>query len=286
MFQVRAGEFAWQRPRAGMSFTWAVRTSPKSIEILHTKRASKGAARAIEIESLVFEEKVLLYPAAFDDYYPLEETGLFKIFADTEDTEGGVLAFANRYGRLTPHRIGVLDETNIPSDAESLNSWRSAITTMRSMVVFWDDARRLSAGTKQERAMSRDAYCVLSERITAAAAEMLLPAMVMSPAGTAPELKIVPTCLLGCMYLQLAAAVAGDKSYQQCPACGKWFELLPGVNRANKQACSDSCRTRLYRERQARARQMEVAGKKPIQIARELGSDVRTVRGWLSPKKG
>jgi len=88
--------------------------------------------------------------------------------------------------------------------------------------------------------------------------------------------------LFAALCLQFALALAGDKHYQQCVSCGKWYELLPGVNRADKQTCSQTCPTRLYRQRKQRALALHAAGKTARAIARELEAKVEAVTKWIT----
>jgi hypothetical protein len=66
--------------------------------------------------------------------------------------------------------------------------------------------------------------------------------------------RFEPPALLDALWQQFAVAITEGKTYQQCPACSKWFELSPSLNRADKRFCSDACRTRAYRQRLAYAR--------------------------------
>ena len=60
----------------------------------------------------------------------------------------------------------------------------------------------------------------------------------------------------------------------------------PGIGaRADAQFCSDKCRSKDYRERKKRARQLADRGFKLSRIAKELRSNNATVRGWLKAKK-
>jgi hypothetical protein len=67
-----------------------------------------------------------------------------------------------------------------------------------------------------------------------------------------------------------------------CHACGKRYELLPGVNRADKETCSQTCRTRVYRQRKQRALALHPEGKTARAIARELEAKVDAVRKWIT----
>ena len=84
------------------------------------------------------------------------------------------------------------------------------------------------------------------------------------------------------MCLQFALALACDKHYQRCASCGKWYELLPGVNRADRQTCSQLCRTRLYRQRMEQARALHAEGKTARAIARALDAKVDAVTKWIA----
>src|SRR5262249_26323310 len=63
-----------------------------------------------------------------------------------------------------------------------------------------------------------------------------------------------PLNLYGAIYVQFAQAIAADRDFRQCAACGKWMELAPRLNRADRVMCSAACRQKVYRERQERAR--------------------------------
>jgi hypothetical protein len=92
--------------------------------------------------------------------------------------------------------------------------------------------------------------------------------------------------LLDAIYLQFAYAIDGNKRQRQCQVCRRWFELSPGINRADRLTCSDSCRVRQTQERRTRARQLRAEGKTAKQIAREIGSKVDKVKEWLANQKG
>jgi hypothetical protein len=97
-------------------------------------------------------------------------------------------------------------------------------------------------------------------------------------------LQEIPLSLLGAIYLQFAQAVNQDTPARRCEACGRWFEVAPDRSRVDRTTCSGTCRTRLYRDRQERARRLFAQGKKPKQIAKELGSDEVTIRKWITKK--
>jgi hypothetical protein len=97
-------------------------------------------------------------------------------------------------------------------------------------------------------------------------------------------LYIVPDGLIGALWLQFARAVERDARFRECPECGTWFEVAPGRGRTDKQFCSNACRTKAYRKRQAEAARLHREGRSLEDIARELDSDPDTVRGWVERK--
>jgi hypothetical protein len=95
----------------------------------------------------------------------------------------------------------------------------------------------------------------------------------------------LPASLHAAIWMQLAEAVLGNTTARRCRECGRWFDVAPGTSRSDKVVCSTACRSKGYRERQGRARQLHTTGQTFKQIAMELGSDVKTVRGWITGKK-
>jgi len=97
-----------------------------------------------------------------------------------------------------------------------------------------------------------------------------------------PVLGSTALTLRAAVWLQLADAVSNDRTFSRCRECGRWFEVAPDAARTHRRFCSNSCRSRAYRERQDRARQLYTSGKSLEQIAEELDSDAATVRKWVT----
>jgi len=95
------------------------------------------------------------------------------------------------------------------------------------------------------------------------------------------HLVYIPGSLIEAMWLEFAFAVDESKDYRKCPQCGTWFEIAPDKARANRLFCSSACKSRNYRERKARAQELFAEGMDLRAIADELGTDERTVEGWL-----
>jgi hypothetical protein len=114
----------------------------------------------------------------------------------------------------------------------------------------------------------------------------MTPRLEYDPQEGTLALRFVPRNLLAGVWFQLAQSISGDREHRQCLGCGTWFELDPGVTRNDRQTCSDRCRARIYRERKDRAVQLADEGKTPKEIATELDSDVKRVKGWIKQRKG
>ncbi len=247
------------------------------------------------------------------DYRPLEQrTGLFREFAELEPTENAVVAFANSFGMLGIEE-GRSQETEFGSVRIQLGTlavWKQEIESFRRAVRLWDvvrsgDQNKLaevkSAWRLEERPNAIQelyhlndtdpAMSLLAEiRIIADAkiANHLISRVLF--AGNTPRLQLtlMPKSLLGAMWLQFAIAVHGSKTFPECLQCGAPFEISRDLTGKKKgaQFCSTRCRVTHYRNRIERARQLGHDGKSPQQIARELGTEVRTVRAWMKSKPG
>ncbi len=105
-------------------------------------------------------------------------------------------------------------------------------------------------------------------------------------AGNLPRLKISlqPQSLTAAIWLQFAIAIDNLKRYEKCAQCGTAFEVsrdpITG-KRPDAQFCSPRCRVNRYRGRIESARRMHAAGRSAREIALELKTQIRTVKGWL-----
>jgi hypothetical protein len=92
--------------------------------------------------------------------------------------------------------------------------------------------------------------------------------------------QMVPKSLIAALWIQTAKAIEGNRKYRQCDECQKWFEVA-GDRRADARFCSDACRFKSYRKRREEAGRLSKEGLAVKEIAKRLGSDVKTVRGWI-----
>ena len=106
--------------------------------------------------------------------------------------------------------------------------------------------------------------------------------LLQSRQGNRPTVNLIPTGLIGALWLQCAQAIENGNEFRQCAECGLWFELTPRTARVDKIFCSSACRTRAYRKRQSEVAQLHQKGMRPDKIARQLGLDEDTVQQWIT----
>jgi hypothetical protein len=134
----------------------------------------------------------------------------------------------------------------------------------------------------------RDAFLVEAALVAAAAIvnhflrETSSSRLLVDSRTGRPILRHVPDCLAGALWVQFAEAVSVGKRYRVCKECGEWFEIPLRGARISREYCSDACRSKAYRGRQERARQLHAEGRPLKEIAREFDTDVKTVRKWVA----
>jgi hypothetical protein len=152
---------------------------------------------------------------------------------------------------------------------------------------------RLAAFTDQDnphgfstRELSRPVWVFIGEQINEHLRGEVSPHLDWAPAEGLSRFSFAPTSLAGSLWLQFAMAVAGSADLRSCKECGSIFEVSLMASRADKQFCSTGCRVKAYRDRKSRARRLHESGKRPQQIAVEVGVDVAQVRKWIAKKRG
>jgi hypothetical protein len=98
-------------------------------------------------------------------------------------------------------------------------------------------------------------------------------------------LYVNPKNLLGALWIQFSESIDSSTSSKRCAECGDWMLLAPGTSRSDREFCSDRCRVNAYRKRKKSAARLHRKGMSPSAIAKKLGSDTETVRGWLGLSK-
>jgi hypothetical protein len=97
-------------------------------------------------------------------------------------------------------------------------------------------------------------------------------------------LFIVPSTLIGCLWVQLAKAIAESCKFRICEGCGKPMLVAPEGSgyRTNRRTCSNACRIRLYSRRKLEARQLRNQGLSVREIAKRLDTEIERVKRWIA----
>ncbi len=111
------------------------------------------------------------------------------------------------------------------------------------------------------------------------------PALLWDDKAARARMRTYPRSLLGAAYLQFATAILSGRLSRMCQVCGRPFEVTNVSSRNDRLTCSNTCRTRAYRDRQQRARDLHGQGWSLKRISKELGSDVSVIKKWLSQNK-
>jgi hypothetical protein len=287
-------------------------------------------------------------PAVADTstFPPEPDPLLFRIFAEVNPDENGILTFANRHGDLRGEwsclsRGGREIRSHSALEGEPLDIWQGQIAAMQRLTGLWnlilrEDEEALARHIRWEREPT-EGLCVrfdshpgpvsggapslgaarISEVIASAESgpellrefrvgEVVQPAkaylqgqldshlhhvaedvqvgMWWDSRRRHPGLSYWCPTLLSALWLQFATAVSENVGHGRCPECGTWFVVAQRAFRSSRLFCSTACRSKAYRERQGRARQLYTSGKSFEAIAEELDSDVATVRRWIYPR--
>ena len=166
---------------------------------------------------------------------------------------------------------------------ETLADWLAEIQEMQDLVKLWDAARKphisllmkcirwdeLRTSVEYSLDRGRTGETIASSVIHPQVLAMIKPGDVIAPAywllqsrinkkltqhGVAGRLlwkpdmssftvHLVPNSLAGCLWLQFAKAIEGNKNHRQCDNCKLWFELGGSREaRADKKFCTPNCK--------------------------------------------
>lgn len=97
-------------------------------------------------------------------------------------------------------------------------------------------------------------------------------------------LFMAPSNLIGCLWLQLADAIAGFQKFRLCESCGKPMLVAAEGSgyRTNRRTCSNACRIRFYSDRKIEARQLRDRRLSVREIAKRLDTGVEQVKRWIA----
>lgn len=98
----------------------------------------------------------------------------------------------------------------------------------------------------------------------------------------AVRMDIIPTSLLGCIWLQFARAIEGDKVYHQCENCKKYFEVGSNqTGRSDKRFCTPTCKANAHRKLKQEIVELHAQGVSVREIAKRTGKDIEKVKEWV-----
>lgn len=97
-----------------------------------------------------------------------------------------------------------------------------------------------------------------------------------------------PRDLHAALWLQFRDSIAGAREQRRCKQCGEWFDVPAGDDARTKRRefCGDPCKSKDRRRRMEHAQQMKAEGKPPKEIAKELDTDLNTIKKWTAKRKG
>ena len=136
-------------------------------------------------------------------------------------------------------------------------------------------------GQPRDAALSRAGKFFVQQEINRHLERNAAPKLLYNPESDQLELRLMPTNLLGALWLQFARSVEASKTYRRCRVCKQWFEVSVAGKRRQSIYCSDRCRVKKYRDRRNEAVARAAAGESPHSIAKALGSELDTVLGWI-----
>jgi hypothetical protein len=270
-----------------------------------TWRVNRGGYRWSELEGMRSLTTVKS-GQGYSEYAPLADyPSLFLTFSLTEETEAGILAFANQYGILG---IGSIFRGSFEPQ-EWFSSWVDQVRGMRTFVARWRDLLNKGSAAPEQGwdALRADVRSLLGK--TALSAIMGLPG---ADRGDSVHQRLETSLkkemerifayfqvtrashggnsiheagaanLLNALWLQFDDIIARKAELRQCLTCGSWIVVSPDQRRSDARYCKEACRVRAYKERKKEARRLFAAGDPPGKIAKKLGSTAKIVLGWIA----
>lgn len=167
--------------------------------------------------------------------------------------------------------------SRIPNVALDMPELFETLISRKGSETYWKDTfQSLTPGD-----VIKPALFYVQNEVNASLERTVVPSLLWDSNHLAMKLCLNPATLLGCLWLQFADDINNNTLYRECLQCGTPFAIGPGTARMTKLFCSNACRSKNYRERQAKAQRLHAEGRALRDIARELDTDVDTVRSWI-----
>lgn len=194
-----------------------------------------------------------------DLYEPLKECrALFREFASLSGSAESFVEFARTYGGLyreyhtkpTPPGSWAIVHRQL-QDAVTLFDALQSRSEHDVLPVSMEKLDRDERERADDMTARQVAQMALTKMIVAYASAFgdgvrLGIAADYSPRGTGLRITFEAEDLRAAMWLQLALAVDGDRRYDSCKNCGKWWDATDA--HPKKKTCSDACRKALSRK--------------------------------------
>lgn len=112
-------------------------------------------------------------------------------------------------------------------------------------------------------------------------------AMMYDPKRKQPTLRTRANSLLGLMWSQLGRSITRGEIVVPCESCQQPFLVNPDADgrTARKRFCSDACKLKAHRKRQAEVVRLAEEGLAPKQIAEQTSTPAATVKKWIRKTK-
>ena len=249
-------------------------------------------------------------PLRTASYRPLSRdySGLAIEFASLEPTADAVLAFANRYGQLgwpvTAHVFSGAPVSRVPAVAEFDASGWSPVGDARphypgiigefltlpgkpdwERKATWAAQIRLLSEVRRNHLLLKEVPAIgasLQATVNLELKETVGPSLAWSTTQRAFHLRLWPKSLAGALWLQMALAIALPLEIRKCVVCKNPIEVSrSGGARTDAMFCSQACKSKDYRQRRQKARNLHGKGVALSHIAKRLRTTVQAVRGWI-----
>jgi hypothetical protein len=239
---------------------------------------------------------------------PLEiDSAIHRNFASLDLTAESFVGFASQFGLLgggleVPIEVpGAKGEAkSIISMGEPVQAWRNEVESLRKAINLWelvqkDDVDAMRQFFQEEKPklpprydalvsvgkVRQPALFVLKRMIRPRLQGQVPLDLTAEEDALSPAVELLPRSHRAGHWLMISLDINDNRQYRSCGQCGKWFEFLTSTRRTTRMYCSNACRSKTYRGRQDQARRLHEEGVPSGDIARELETDVKTVKRWV-----
>jgi hypothetical protein len=236
----------------------------------------------------------------------IEDLDLYLRFATLDPQRAAINKFANQFGLLVGDKVHTIDGTSPPGDRVLL--WKNEIGDMKDCIDLWEAVHTRNhpkliehigePNTKSKRSGQIENIKLALGLIRHACNERLSqhiefrlldnPAEALPSASDdqppimgRPEYRSMPKNFLGALWLQLAEAIGRGVEFRPCTDCERWIEISGDARSRRTNFCGTACKSRYFRAKKRRARELHADGVSVKEIARELRAKVDRVEVWI-----